>query len=87
MVTEVQLSGAAVRWMAAFKPTVFPADMLKVFVSPMDVMFGVSRMFQEAGFGTRWNIRVVHTMDEALKEVGVESPEFEVVLEIPPRAA
>jgi hypothetical protein len=78
-VTEVQLSSAAIRWMADVQPPVFPADMLKVFVSPKDVMFGVWRMFQEAGFGTRWNIRVVRPMDEALKLIGVESPTFSPV--------
>jgi Ran GTPase-activating protein (RanGAP) involved in mRNA processing and transport len=65
--------------MAVFKP-VFPAEMLKVFISPKDVMFGMSRMFQEAGLGTRRNIRVVRIRDEALKIIGVESPTFTEVV-------
>ena len=78
-VTDVQLSGSAVRWMAAFKPPVFPPDMLKVLISPKDVMFGMSRMFQEAGFGMRWNIRVVRTTDEAFRVIGVELSTFRPV--------
>ena len=55
---------------------VWSDDPLQVFVAPTDAVFGVSRMFQILSEQTRSNLRVVHTMDEAYKLLGVESPQF-----------
>jgi hypothetical protein len=41
--------------MADVQPPVFPYDILKVTVAPKEIMFGVSRMYEEMGFGKRVN--------------------------------
>ena len=47
------------------------------FVAPMTTGFGLSRMFQILGEPTRPLLKVVHSMDEALAELGVQYPHFE----------
>jgi hypothetical protein len=49
----------------------------RVAVAPSDLKFGLSRMYQILGEGKHPNLKVVRTMDEALAELGVESPDFE----------
>ncbi|MGC2446587.1 MAG: STAS domain-containing protein [Candidatus Sulfotelmatobacter sp.] len=51
----------------------------RVFVAPMDVVYGTTRMFQVLTEGTRKNVHVVRTMDEAYKLLGLESPKFVAV--------
>jgi hypothetical protein len=75
-VNEVQLSIHTIRWLAEFKPPIFPLDMTRVIIAEKDVVFGVSRMYQEIALRNRKNLFVVHTMKEALNVIGVESPKF-----------
>jgi hypothetical protein len=39
------------------------------------------------GFGKRVNHHVVHTMIEALKLIGVESPQYDAALNVLPKVA
>ncbi len=39
--------------------------------------FGLARMFQTLGAATRPLLEVVHTLDEALAALGIQSPHFE----------
>lgn len=48
----------------------------RVFVAPVDSIYGAARMFQVLSENTRKNIHVVRTMDEAYKVLGIESPKF-----------
>lgn len=48
----------------------------RVFVAPVDSIYGAARMFQLLSENTRKNIHVVRTMDEAYKVLGIESPKF-----------
>jgi hypothetical protein len=47
-----------------------------VIIAEKDVVFGVSRMYQEIALRNRKNLFVVHTMKEALIVIGVELPKF-----------
>lgn len=49
----------------------------RVLVATATVVFGLARMFQLLGERKRPDLKVVHTMDEALAELGVQSPHFE----------
>jgi len=52
---------------------------LAVIVAPQNVLYGMSRMFEQFSTDTRHNIHVVHTMDEALQLIGVPSPTFNLI--------
>jgi hypothetical protein len=77
-VSEIALSSAFVRELAKQEPAMADAARRPRFiVAPAGVAFGLSRMFQMLGESTRPLLEVVHTMDEALAALGVESPQFE----------
>jgi hypothetical protein len=46
-------------------------------VAPTAFGFGLARMFQMEGEHTRPSLGVVHTIDEALSALGIQSPYFE----------
>lgn len=52
---------------------------LGIIVAPQNVLYGLSRMLELLSTDTRHNIHVVHTMDEALKLIGVPSPTFSLI--------
>lgn len=74
-VTEAPISADTVRWVAN-KPPAVPIDCTHVNIAPHGVVYGLARMFQTLSSETRPNLRVVHTMEEALKLIGVPSPTF-----------
>jgi hypothetical protein len=77
-VWEIALSTAFVRELARQEPAMADAARRPRFiVAPAGVAFGLSRMFQMLGESTRPLLEVVHTMDEALAALGVQSPQFE----------
>jgi hypothetical protein len=49
----------------------------RFIVAPTPLGFGISRMFQLGGESTRRLLKVVHTMEEALEALDVQSPHFE----------
>jgi hypothetical protein len=74
-VTEAPISADTVRWVAN-KPPAVPMECIHVNIVPQDAVYGLARMFQTLSSETRPNLRVVHTMQEALKLIGVPSPTF-----------
>ena len=49
----------------------------RVIVASKKHVFGLSRMYQIMGESSTPLLKVVHTLDEALAELGVQSPLFE----------
>jgi hypothetical protein len=52
---------------------------IRCVVTPSDKVFGLARMFELQGEGTRANLHVVRTMKEALAILGVQEPKFDPV--------
>jgi len=77
-VTSYQVSTPVVMRFAE-SPPVRPDQPSPVIVAPKDVSFGMSRMFEMLSHGVRPNMHVVHTMNEAYKWLGVESPDFHTI--------
>jgi hypothetical protein len=77
-VTEFAVSTEFVRQLAGQEPAMPDATRRpRIIVAPDTVGFGLSRMFQLVGEPTRPLLSVVHALDEALAELGVQSPHFE----------
>jgi hypothetical protein len=74
-VTIFEVSSDAMRKLAERAPA-FPAANMRVLVAPRAHIYGMTRMFQILGESTRPNMHVVHTMEEAHRLLGLESPEF-----------
>jgi len=77
-VTQIAVSSAFVRHLALSEPAM--PDVSRhpsFFVAPMTAGFGLARMFQILGESTRPLLKVVHSLEEALAELGVQSPHFE----------
>lgn len=53
-----------------------PVGWLRIIVAPTTLQYGLARMFQLGSKHTR-PLTVVQTMDEALAELGMQSPHFE----------
>jgi hypothetical protein len=77
-VTKFDVSSNAVRELAQSSP-VIPAGYMRVFVAPLDSIYGMARMFQILGEFTRPDFHIVRTTDEAYRLLRVESPEFSPV--------
>lgn len=73
--TKVAITSNGIRHLAN-KPPIFAMDCVVLNVAPENAMFGMARMFQILSSDARPNFQVVHTMDEALKRIGVQSPNF-----------
>jgi hypothetical protein len=77
-VTEYAVSTEFIRQLAKEEPAMPDAARRpRIIVAPDTVGFGLSRMFQLWGEPTRPLLNVVHTLDEALAALGVQSPHFE----------
>jgi hypothetical protein len=76
-VTEFAVSGAFIRFLASREPVIADTERPRVIVASQTHAFGLFRMFQLAGERTRPRLTIVHTMDEALAELGIQSPHFE----------
>jgi hypothetical protein len=76
-VTEFDISATVVRRLANEKPVLADAKLRRFIVAPKASVFGLARMFQITGEATRPLLKVVRTMDEALADLGVQSPRFE----------
>lgn len=64
---------------AARQPRPYPVGIRWFIVAPTDEIFGLARMYELVGSRKRPNLKVVHTLQEALAALGVEHPAFEVV--------
>jgi len=77
-VTEFAVSSEILRQLARQKSALPNATRRpRVVVAPQTHAFGLFRMFQIVGEDTRPLLQVVHTMDEALAALGVQSPHFD----------
>jgi len=77
-VTDFTVSGAGIPELAA-RPSIIAAGYVRVIVAPLDLLFGMARMFQLLSDDTRPELQVVRTMDEAYRLLSVETPEFSPV--------
>jgi len=75
-VTGTAISSDRIRELARREPMPDTVGRLRIIVAPTTLQYGLARMFQLVGEAERPMI-VVHTMDEALAELGVQSPHFE----------
>src|SRR5208282_4925205 len=76
-VTQIAVSSDFVRHLAQSEPAM--PDVTRrpsFFVAPMTAGFGLSCMFQILGEATRPLLKVVRSVDEALADLGVQSPHF-----------
>ncbi len=72
------VSAAFLRELANLEPAVKdPSKRPRIVVAPTTVGFGMSRMFQIVGERKRPLLKVVRTLDKALAELGIQSPQFE----------
>jgi hypothetical protein len=78
MVTDFEVSSDSIRKVAASPPAV-PPGYMRVLVVPQIFIYGLARMFQILGEKTRPELQVVRTMDEALKMLGAEGPDFQPI--------
>jgi hypothetical protein len=77
-VTEFAISAEFVRHLARQEPAMPDATNRPRFIAVMSPSgFGLARMFQIAGAETRPLLEVVHTRDEALAALGIQSTHFE----------
>ena len=77
-VTEFDLSGDLITQLAQQEPCMPDGTSCpRVLVAPETHVYGLARMFQILAENTRPALSIVHTLDEAFKELGVRSPHFE----------
>ena len=79
-VTKFDVSSSAIRELTR-RPPAIPKGYMRVFVAPLDSMYGMVRMFQILTELTRPELHVVRSVDEAYRLLRVESPEFSPVPE------
>jgi hypothetical protein len=76
--TEFAVSAEFIRQLARQEPAMPDATKRpRILVLPKPAVFGLGRMFQLVGENKRPLLHVVHTMDEALAALGIQSAHFE----------
>src|SRR5580700_5455107 len=75
-VESFDVSPKTIRELANLPPIMTEQSSIRCVVAPSDKVFGLARMFELQGEGTRANLHVVRTMKEALAILGVQAPEF-----------
>jgi hypothetical protein len=63
--------------LAAQKPKLANAQRQCFIVAPQTHAYGLCRMFQIIGEATRPLLQIGHTLDEAFKAIGIQSPHLE----------
>ena len=63
-------------WFLVTKPPAIPEGMSRIAVAPRLDIYGLSRMFQTLRDNQGVEVQVVHTLNEAFKLLGLESPHF-----------
>jgi hypothetical protein len=77
LVTQFAVSSAFVRSLAIRGPIIADTNRPRFVVAPKIEAYGLFRMFQLAGESSRPKLTIVHTIDEALALLGIQSPHFE----------
>jgi hypothetical protein len=75
LVTALRISTETIKQTASSKP-LFPAELPRVVVAPLDHVYGIARMFAAFSQDTRRDVAVVRTMDEAYKFLSIKDPQF-----------
>jgi len=79
-VTDFVVASDFLRQLARRKPvTPGLTNHPRFIVVPVTAAYGLMRMFQIAGETSRPGLHVVHTIEEALTALGVQSPHFETL--------
>ena len=73
--TKFDVSSHAIRDLTR-RPPAIPKGYMRVFVAPLDSMYGMVRMFQILTELTRPELHVVRSVNEAYRLLRVESPKF-----------
>lgn len=76
-VTSFEVSSETIRELAHLAPAMPDPTRPRVVVAPSVLVFGLSRMFQSVGAGTRPKLHVVRTVEEAYALLEVQAPRFE----------
>jgi hypothetical protein len=74
-VTSLAVTSNTVRRLAK-NPPLFKTPQVRVIVAEGDLIFGMSRLFQISRSEVHSELYVVHTLQEAYKIHGLESPHF-----------
>lgn len=78
-VTSFDVSSGSVQSMASAPPLIPAASCPRVVVAPAGHIFAMSRMFQIRGEHSRPSLAVVQSMEEALRMIGLEQPDFKPI--------
>jgi hypothetical protein len=78
LVTDFAVTGSFLRGLAWRQPTMLEATRPHILVAPTSTGYGLMRMYQMQGEAVRPHLKVVHTVEEALSELGVKSANFEL---------
>jgi hypothetical protein len=79
-VDSFEVTAQGVNRLAADAPLV-PDRYRRVVVAPQDEIYGMTRMFEMLGSGTRDRVDVVRTMAEACRQVGVDGLTLRALIE------
>lgn len=72
----LEVSRETVLELAAREPALADPKATRVIVAASPAIYGMARMFELSGEGTRPNLHVVRTLEEAWAILGVWNPEF-----------
>jgi hypothetical protein len=76
---SVDVSPKTIRELASLPPVMPEPNQIRCIVAPTDKVFGLARMFELQGEGTRANFHVVRTVKEALAILGLQEHKFEPI--------
>ena len=77
-VTSFEVSVSFLKEIASSEP-ILPTHLHRVIVAPTGHIYGLSRMFGILSEKTRPNLEIVRTMDEALKVLRIDAPNFQCI--------
>ena len=78
-VSSFNVSSQGVRLLAA-QPPLVPDGFLRLVVAPLDLMYGMTRMFESFGSETRDKVDIVRSLAEAYQLAGVESLDLQSII-------
>jgi len=81
-VTFFDVTVETIRRLAKSAPAMPESSHPRIIVAMSSHVFGMARMFEFEGEGTRPNLHVVRSLDEALAILGANKPEFEPVSDL-----
>lgn len=76
-VTSLEVSAQTIEQLAKSTPVLRDPNLRRVIIAPSPGIYGMMRMFEMLGAGTRSNLHVVRTEREAWAILGVQNPRFE----------